>query len=178
MLAWAYHRLSWSAGATLLAMRTLTRYEPNHSKHLNHVSLCSTSLGVPCSGVLYAAKRSGRPVTCLGVGCACAGQDEGWAEWARRCAQCSNTYGSALWAAGGGLANVYWKCNTPNCSSRSYNIQARPRPSARFHSRVIAGCTSLFTGGCSSRGGRGGARAGFVVRWEECDEEVRQGAPL
>ena len=42
-------------------------------------------------------------------------------------AQCANTYGSALFAAGGGLANVNWKCNTPNCSNRSYNIQARAR---------------------------------------------------
>ena len=54
-------------------------------------------------------------------------------KWAWRCAQCANTYGSALFSAGGGLANVNWKCNTPNCSNRSYNVQARARPSAYLH---------------------------------------------
>ncbi|KAK9831483.1 hypothetical protein WJX81_000800 [Elliptochloris bilobata] len=37
--------------------------------------------------------------------------------------KCANTYGSALFAAGGGLANVAWKCNTAGCSDRNYNIQ-------------------------------------------------------
>ena len=44
-------------------------------------------------------------------------------------AQCANTYGSQLFAAGGGLANMHLTCNNyPGCASRNYNSQARLAP--------------------------------------------------